>query len=477
MTKDHSAVYEVPGYHRDLFAEQKTKAIDKTGAEGDKKAAGFSGGFLPELFHTLYAAAPSPIKKPAPGAAVRKRIHDLVQALPEFETLRKQTVRDPLWSTMATGALGSSVTKALPERTSLPDADAANRILEGLQSLKQEGVNVPEDLLAKAEGTAAGQAFATAEQAIDDLGDTALRTALRAGIEEAGQQIADAEAAMTALGYGTGTGANTFRNPAVAVELARRVASSQTLKKIIAVAGRLTATARAKRASRTNYARGEYVGVEPTGSLARILPSEMVHLASPLGTALLHRKLMEKAALGYSVRGKEKAAKGPIVICIDQSGSMDGDKNIWAKAVALALLDAARHEKRAFAIVLYDTLVGQVLDCPHPDRVDPSHILTMLSSFTGGGTSFGPPMNFALNTIKKSPIFNKADIVHLTDGEADSTGGKAFKKACAEVGCTVYGIAIGTPGHSLQYWSDSVTVINDVSRDTAAVDTIFDNIG
>ncbi len=359
---DRASCYDVPGFHQELYKEHRTKNTERIESTGEKKASGYDA-FMKEVYHRCYSTVPSKVEKPATSAAMRSRMHDLLTELPEFETLRKQTMRDPLWSGMATSALSESVAKALPERVNTPDADSANKLLEGFKHLVEAGIPVPEDMLARAQGQARGEEFRTAEQA-DALNDTELRQALREGIQSAGEKIADAESAMSALGYGTGEGSNSFRSANIAVELAKRVAGSKHLKDIIEIAGRLTATARAKRSSRTEYARSEIVGVEPTRQLTRILPSEMLNLASPLGTANLYKKLMENAALGYNIQGKEKVAKGPVIICIDQSGSMGGNPDVWAKGIALAMLDAARSEKRPFGIVLYDSRVVGTLLCP-----------------------------------------------------------------------------------------------------------------
>ena len=46
---------------------------------------------------------------------------------------------------------------------------------------------------------------------------------------------------------------------------------------------------------------------------------------------------------------------GPIVMVVDGSGSMAGERNIWARAVAMCLLHIARIEKRDFALVEFSS--------------------------------------------------------------------------------------------------------------------------
>lgn len=476
--------YDVPKHHQNLWDEytDSTLKAEDVGTFGDSRAAGFSDAFLPEMFHRLYAEAPREVsaESRARSAAVRARLHDLASELPEFSTLRKQTVRSPMWAGMAATAVAESVAETLPARAPKTDADEARRVLAGLQACANESPEAEAAFaahVARAEGASRGADVATVETAVE-IDESAVRTALRAGIEAAQKSIDDAQDALNAFGWGTGTGGeNVHHSPAVAVELARRVASSETLKKIVALAGRLTMIARAKRASRSPYARSEVVGLEPTGNIERLLPCELVALADPLSTAALYRKLLEHSALGYQVQGKEAEGKGPIVVVIDQSGSMtEADRDVWAKAVALALLDAARAEKRAFGVVLYNGGVVASQLFPHPAESDPRAILELLSSAPAGGTDYAPAIGKALDFIETAGSFKRADVVHITDGSARADGAPAARARAKAIGCHLFGIGIGRIGSALNAWSDDATEIRDVSADSPAVDLIFDSI-
>lgn len=481
---DRSSCFDVPKHHRNLWNEYAgdTDEAQRVADEGDARAAGFGDGFLPELYHRLYAEQPREIADDdrAAPTAVRSKLHALASELPEFETLRKQTVRDPMWAGMAACALGDSVASAIPRRKPTPDADTAQQMLEGLLSLASDS---PEAAQAFAEHIARAQAGAdeaneaVAAQAMG-LDESAIRNALRSGIDAAAAAIDEAQAALTAFGWGDGIGAGGGgKNPGVAVELAKRVRSSATLQRIVELAGRLTMTARAKRATRSEYARSEICGVEQTGDLARLLPCELVALADPLQTAALYRKMLERSALGYKLSGSEKSAKGPIVIAIDQSGSMsEGGKDEWAKAVALALLDAARAERRAFGIILYNSGVAEARLFPDAHAVDPRVLLDLLSSAPNGGTAYAPAITQALDWIAASGSFKRADIVHITDGEASTDAAPMARLRAKELGVHIFGIAIGFSGPALAAWSDDVSSIKDIGSDTAAVDLIFDGI-
>lgn|GEM_PF-2335831 len=482
---DRANCYDVPKHHRNLWRDYSTETREpaRVAETGDKRASGFGEGFMPELFHRLYAETPREVADDSrsTAAAVRSKLHGLVSELPEFETLRKQTVRDAMWSGMAATALADHVTRVMPDLSpNTPDADRATALLEGLQQLAGD---TPEAALAFASHVAKAKAAAEAADAAvsaqaASLDETALRQAMRAGIKAAADAIDEAEAALASLGWGTsvsGGGAN--KAPGVAVELARRVRSSETLKRIIELAGRLILTARQKRATRTEYARSEIVGVEQTGNLARILPSELVSLADPMMTASLYRRVLERAALGYKMAGSERSAKGPIVLLLDQSGSMlDDGKDEWAKGVALALLDAARAEKRAFGIILYNGGVAEAKLFPVAADADPRAILDLLSRSPDGGTNYAPAMKQALDWISTAGTFKRADVVHITDGEADTKEAAAARTRAKDLGVHIFGIGIAGGGRALEAWSDEVRTIRDVKADAPAVDLIFDSI-
>ncbi len=481
---DRSSCFDVPKHHRTLWREfvDETPAAEQACDAGDQRVAGFSDGFAPELFHRLYSDQPReiPVEQRSRAAAVRSRLHALVDEVPEFDVLCKQAARDPLWAGMAASTLAEHVAGSLPSHKQPPaDVDRARTILDGLRTLAEQTPELAralEEDMARCEGALAGAERACLDQA-EGVSETGVRQAVRAGVEAAQEAIDQAEAALTAFGWGEGAGTGkTARDPGASVELARRVRSSAQLKKIVELAGRLTMTARAKRAARTEYARSEIVGVEPTSNLSRLLPSELSNLASPLGTALLYKKLLERAALGYRLAGSEKQARGPIVILIDQSGSMEGVKDAWAKAVALALLDAARAERRAFGVILYDACVRQAKLYEHPEQADPRELLDLLSFVPDGGTAYEPAVTKGLDWISVQKNFRNADLVHLTDGEASLDGCEQARERARTLGANVYGIAIGCEGRALKAWSDQVTSITDVTADGPAVDLIFDHV-
>ena len=71
---------------------------------------------------------------------------------------------------------------------------------------------------------------------------------------------------------------------------------------------------------------------------------------------------MSSPSLAASRAVPGSGVRGPIslMLVIDKSGSMEGQPDLWATAVALALLERAWSERRPFALLGFDASVNLV---------------------------------------------------------------------------------------------------------------------
>ena len=476
-----AACFDVPTYHEQLWGEQleANPVAEIVVDQGEAKASGFDR-FATEVFHRCFAEYPNeiPADKRDQAGAVRSCLHDLASELPELDGLRERTVHDPFLAGLATVAVLEVVQGGLPARATTPDADKALQLLDGLKAMQTMGIKVDDDITA-AEGAARGAAWAIADHA-GSLDETTVRVALRNGIERAHKAIDDAERIFATFG-GDSKDWGGQMNGGVALELGKRVKNSPKLQSIMALAGRLIATSRAVRATKSDYARSEVTGVEQTGDLGKLLPSELACLADPHLTTDLVRRVLDRTALGFQIRGKDRTAKGPIIACLDRSESMDqGNRDVWSAAVALAILDIARHDKRPFGVCVFNGGLGETYMAPSPDKADPMQLLEVLLTRPYGGTSFAPPLDWAAGRIadaKNEKTFKRADVILITDGEAYETEAARLHKRFEQLGARTFGIGIGMhEGSTLAAWCNEVSVINDVGRDTKATDLIFNGL-
>src|SRR5262245_62472889 len=103
------------------------------------------------------------------------------------------------------------------------------------------------------------------------------------------------------------------------------------------------------------------VGVVLGGDLGRLLPHELARLVIPELEDDVLRRLVEGQVMCREYRATEPVGKGPVIVCVDESGSMEGEKAHTAKALALALAWVARHQGRWCALVGYSGGSGEGL--------------------------------------------------------------------------------------------------------------------
>ena len=107
--------------------------------------------------------------------------------------------------------------------------------------------------------------------------------------------------------------------------------------------------------------------------------------------------------------------KGPIILCLDQSGSMR-KLDTQSKGFALALMSVAKKQKRDFALITFS--VSANVQVFRKGKSTTEDLIQLVGSFLGGGTNFYDPLRKSLLLIKESR-FNQADIVFVTDGQAN----------------------------------------------------------
>lgn len=192
-------------------------------------------------------------------------------------------------------------------------------------------------------------------------------------------------------------------------------ATLESVQRVAKLAGRMYAALRAASARRIQGLPEEVHSVEMGNKIPRLLPSEHAQLMDPdleLGVML---RLVESRALQYAVRGTGPAGKGPLVLALDESGSMHQHRREWSKAAAIALMRVAFDEKRPVAVVHYSTsiVVRQI------EPGDAQGVIAMIRHFLDGGTDIGLALRAAAEQVRALAKKGRhgADVVLVTDGE------------------------------------------------------------
>ena len=305
--------------------------------------------------------------------------------------------------------------------------------------------------------------------------EESIRRLVREGAEAASAALEDYRDAVAGLGqvmFGRGKGSHDRRAlDDKKVGLARRLRGDPRLKRIALLAGRFTRIAQQKRRTKVRHGAEEITDVELGNDLGRLLPVELVKLRHPRLHMLALRDLLERKAMQYALTGKERLGKGPLVLLLDRSLSMEGDKDTWSTAVALALLGMAHDEHRTFAIVAFtDQVIHEAVVKPG-ERLDEE----ALNLTCSGGTDIDTAVGRGLDIVERNPgALHEADLVLVTDGCSPAVQAAELKKRAKAIGVSVLGVGIGVGQELLAPWVDAVEIVTSLDGvGDQAADALF----
>ncbi len=372
------------------LAEQWAEAgIEDSGSWSETVAA--------DSLETLLSSAPRPAERPADEH--RARWWKQLMETSECNALRSRTVCSPAIAEIAAAELAKQWVAYVAEN---PESEG-------------------------------GDGHETPQQSVRRLRST------RNALAEAAQAADDAEA----LGAGLGLGTTTSLEGAKLAAYTRRLRGSANLAGIMRMAGRFIARARQLQRQRTDLPGLEITGVELSGELARLLPieSSLIAGAVPEIELLALSRLAQRRALSYRRIMREPVAMGPIVVSVDESSSMAGDRIEAAKGLALAMASIARAQKRPFLLSAFSGTPEIRTASGSADA-----IVAWLEEYFGGGTVLDGPLH-TLPTAHwpAGPMGARSDHIIITDDDVGVdddmlAGYQAWAKAR---GVRTFGLGIG----------------------------------
>ena len=173
--------------------------------------------------------------------------------------------------------------------------------------------------------------------------------------------------------------------------------------------------------------REEIVGVKLGRDIEHALPSELALLSDAETSLLFDLKFVEGQLMSYDLQGLQQVEetvereedqsvetveeKGPMILCIDTSGSMHGEPENIAKAMALFLANKAKQQGRACYLINFSTGI-ETLDLSGSGGL--TALIRFLSSSFYGGTDVAPALRHALSIMGKQ-AYEKADVLVISD--------------------------------------------------------------
>ena len=293
-------------------------------------------------------------------------------------------------------------------------------------------------------------------------------------LSKATEEVEEAREAAAAFGLGPSSpGSN---DPKSIAALYRRVRSDPSLRRICELAGRYRRVAQSRQRRKLVHGVDDMVGVVLDGDLGRALPHELAKLAMPECEDDVLRRLVERQLMCREYRGSEPVAKGPIIVAVDESGSMEGDKVHTAKALALAMAWIARHQRRWIALIAYSGDSGERLLTLPPGRWDEVALMDWLSSFLGRGSSLDVPvreMPRYYEQFKAPP--GVTDVLFITDAlcHIPTEVRDSFNAWKAGVKARLISLVIESSPGDLVAVSDEVHQVSSLDSRESAVERVL----
>ena len=420
-----------------------------------------------------------------PSVDLHRRLIPKATTTEDFQASRGKTRQNRIMAAMATMAFVGKLRELLGDELSVQAKEAQQyqskvREIENMvddleeerervRDMIDQGIPIPDELkehikrLVRIKRDAQAEAYqmATSQTPIDRRAMDAIAAATKA----ANDATQDASG-LPSFGSGFGVGEPVYESPEQALTIAQMWANNPKLRAIAERFGRFSPDIRFLRAKRIVGGNDEIVDVEFGDNLARILPQELMLLTSDDEVFELDflGRYADEELLQFSTVGEEHAGRGPIICIVDGSSSMSGERNIWARAIAMCLLHIARLEKRDFCCVEFAsanrTELWQFLA---KEPLDPQQIINMASHFFSGGTSPIQGVAEAARVLDEAPPFRKADIVMIGDGEASfGPEDRKLRDKLMGKGVRLFGLAIGEATYKyLTEYCEAVVHVHD----------------
>ena len=300
----------------------------------------------------------------------------------------------------------------------------------------------------------------------DDELVSEVSTTMGSTLTETGKQVQEVSELCEAWGLGTGENCQVaFQNKKDAIERIRR---SSKLHKLTDLVGKFKESAIVEQKKKAKHGAVEIKGVTTGDKIQDTLPSDRMNLCNDITKGDFYRRMSEHGLLQYSKESNKQKNKGPIIVCVDTSGSMQGDEEIWSKALTVGILEVAQMQKRDFACIIYSSHADKPIVIKK-DEIAPQKIIDCAERFHNGGTSFEAPLNEALELIKDS-TFKNADIVFITDGDCyvSDNFSRKFKQIKEDKDFRTLGVLVNMGcGHvsdsSLKEFCDNITLVSDIA--------------
>ena len=279
-----------------------------------------------------------------------------------------------------------------------------------------------ETMLNELQSEIAAISFANQFCNIDDSPtEQEVKRAAKAALDEAKDTAEEARSIGDAVGGGCGGEPGDSASSMDAkqtIQHMKRAKRNRNVRAIINIAGRYRRFAQSAQNSKVIVGQDDVTGIKLGSDLSKLLQSERMKLTCGIEEIedLTAMRLLQKRCMIRETSASIKENRGPVVICVDESGSMEGNNVQEAKATALAMYWIAKQQGRWCCLYGYSGgAEGNYLVIrPNEDRS--GEIMDWLAHFYDCGTSCDVPIDkLPKQWSDIDPPKGKTDIIFLTD--------------------------------------------------------------
>lgn len=506
--REHKSVLNTDSFDKRKYREMLdiSKRLQALEVDGKQELVTFPD-LLGDTWSAFFKTDPKMSQSPEQEVLHHQPIMSNLLANADFQGLRQHTKLDEFMSALCTANMGEEIKKMVNNieggqkrklkrdiRNAQDNFDEAKRMREEAEikkdcaknsqdtKQKKELLEQAKKLLASArrkENMGHKQAESAQKELTaylkSDNGMKSLSGAIQAAGNEAKATAKQVDALLSGLGAGNQPGQPSSVPVTEKLKLAEVLAQNPKLQEIGNLTGRmLEITGKKKVKTMLTTQRNS---VEYGAALERMVPVELMYLKHRRQDFL--RRYAEGNIMQYAKEGKESLGKGPIVVCLDTSGSMKS-RDHEAKAVALALLSLASKQKRPYAMINFSAASDQKSWVFSKAKdINTIDIIDMAGYFWNNGTAFRPPLNKAFQIIEKENRFKTADIVFITDGKASdvnsidyATFREDMSRRKKKLGVQIIAVAVtGSDLTQLKQFADRI-IETSALRDDRIVDDI-----
>jgi uncharacterized protein with von Willebrand factor type A (vWA) domain len=495
-SKKLSQNIETDSFDRELFSELEfnSKELHDLIERGSRLLPNFRS-LVMDIFASFYKynvlfLPENEIKR---SALMGRKLVENALSSDDYKELRDETILDGFNAAIATLTLGEKLIKWIkseegPTENSLIKEWKLEKTEENYEELKEKAETWKELEKKKSsksikEGrketqfeirSQEGELKDLEKEQKERLEQTAmkLQNLVKSGLKQASERVENIEIEL--MQWGASMGTPQEKSIGEKLDLAEKLFKNENLRKLSLMVGSLKEEMLSSRRKMWSTRGSEVYDIALGNDLGRIIPTELLSLRHKALRRDFLKKFIEGRLLQYYL--KEEKGRGPLIVCVDGSSSMAGDKEMWSKSVCLSLLEIAKRQRRKFSVVIFSSKGAPlgIFDSDGKKRwgMKEDDIIELAEYFPGGGTDFEDPLDKALEFLQKSQ-FKRGDVVFITDGECDvgEEWLKNFLREKDRLKFRVFSVLIDLTGRetseSLRKFSDKATAISKLASKDA----------